>query len=87
MVELIIETVICLIFGLIVTILGLNKVLTGQHLTLALIIWALLAPSPSKWVIKIGKAVFLKKNGEDNHQGVQPQQEVETPSEQILPYQ
>lgn len=81
MAELIIETAICLIFGLVVTILGLERVLTGQHLTLALIIWALLAPSPSKWVIKIGKAVFLKKNGGDNHQEVQPQQEVETPSE------
>lgn len=77
--ELIIETVVCLIFGLVVTVLGLRGILQGEHLVYALIVWALLAPSPSKWILRIGEYVFFRKNG--SGQASQPQQGGHSPSE------
>lgn len=67
--ELIAETIISVIFGIIIAILGWEKILTGKELLVALVIWALITPSPSRWVITIGDFVRAQKNGQNGSGG------------------
>lgn len=61
--ELVTELAISLFFGTILFLLGWLKILDSKELLVSLIIWALITPSPSRWVIAIGDFVRAQKNG------------------------
>lgn len=61
--EIISETIISVLFGIVVLALGWLRVLDSKELLVALIIWGLITPSPAQWAITIGNFLKATKDG------------------------
>lgn len=62
--DVIIELTVGLLFGLVILVLGFKGYFKDdEKLLIALALWALVLPSPTRWVIRLGQWIAIYKNG------------------------